>query len=189
MSILRRSLISTFALLPAACSHQPPASHRIVTRPGTIRHSAAHIIVLRPLHLAPYLQQMTIVRSSQAGHIDALPNDRWAEPLNTMLMTVLVANVAERLPDSQVRADDPLGITPADVAVDVSLQRMDLDGSGTLDLSAEISARTKGRRDVATRGVALSVRPANRSTDALIAAMSVAVGQLADAIADLLSGH
>jgi uncharacterized lipoprotein YmbA len=183
MTINRRLLILALAGLPVACASPSPNQYVLEARPGTIRRGAPKSIVVRPVSLARYLERPQIVRSVAGYRVDELKNDWWGEPLEAMILRILVEELSERLPGSTVVADTG-AITPkSDVAVEVNLQRMDLDAAGTLDLSAQIAVDAQSVR---SSGVALSVRPAGDGTAALVAAMSVAVGQLADAIVLLL---
>jgi hypothetical protein len=186
MPVSRRLLLLGLAALPAACSSPNPNLYVLAARPGIIRHGAPKSIVVRRIALARYLERSQIVRSTDGYRIDMLPNDWWGEPLDAMILRILVAELGERLPDSAVFADTGAISVPPDVAVEVNLQRMDLDSQGTLNLAAQIAADA---HTVRSRGVSLSVRPENSSTTALVAAMSEAVGQLADAIAGLLTGR
>lgn len=182
----RRFLVLAATALPAACSSPNPALYVLAARPGVTRSGAPKSIIVRPIALARYLERSQIVRSTDGYRVDVLPNDWWGEPLDAMILRILVEELSERLPGSSVFADTGAIAAPADVAVEVNLQRLDLDSQGTLDLSAQIAADAK---TVRSRGVSLSVRPEDSSTRALVAAMSVAVGQLADAIAALLAAR
>jgi uncharacterized lipoprotein YmbA len=63
------------------------------------------------------------------------------------------------------------------------VQRFDLDQAGAVLLLGQVAVRG---RDAAARSVSISVRPADATTPALVAAMSSAVGQMADALAGML---
>jgi uncharacterized lipoprotein YmbA len=183
MTLDRRLLMLMLAGLPLACSSPSPNQYVLEARPGTIRRGAPKSIVVRPVSLARYLERPQIVWSVTGYRVKELHNDWWGEPLDAMILRILVEELSERLPGSTVVADSG-AITPkADVAVEVNLQRMDLDGAGALDLSAQIAVDA---HSVRSTGVALSVKPQADTTPALVAAMSMAVGQLADAIAQLL---
>ena len=69
--------------------------------------------------------------------------------------------------------------------MEINLQRFDLDRDGAVLLAAQVAV--EGKRSV-SRAVALKVRPEDGTTQALVAAMSVAMGQLADTIAEMLAG-
>ena len=183
MTINRRLLVLVLAGLPVACASPSPNQFVLEAWPGTIRHGAPKSIVVRPISLARYLERPQIVRSVAGYRVEQLPNDWWGEPLDAMVLRILVEELSERLPDSTVVADTG-AITPkSDVAVEVNLQRMDLDAAGTLDLAAQIAVDA---RSVRSTGVALSIKPQADTTSALVGAMSMAIGQLADAIVLLL---
>jgi uncharacterized protein len=183
MIIHRRFLLLALTGLPAACASPSPNQYVLGTRPGTIRRGAPTSIVVRPISLARYLERPQIVRSVAGYRVEELKNDWWGEPLDAMILRVLVEELSERLPGSTVVADTG-AITPkSDVAVEVNLQRMDLDEAETLDLAAQIAVDAQ---TVRSTGVALSVKPLSDGTPALVAAMSVAIGRLADAIVLLL---
>lgn len=185
MPLPRRLLCLGLGLLPAACASPSPNLYVLGVRPGTIRTGAPKSITVRRIAIARYLERTQIVRSAEGYRIDVLANDWWGEPLDAMILRVLVEELGERLPDSAVFADTGAITVRSDVAVEVNIQRLDLDGRGILELAAQIA--TDGHA-VRSRGVALSVGPEDGTTRALVAAMSVAVGQLADAIAALLIG-
>src|SRR6185437_1063212 len=115
----------------------------LAARPGVIRRRAPKSVVVRRIALARYLERSQIVRSTNGYRIDMLPNDWWGEPLDAMILRILVEELAERLPDSSVFADTGAISVPSDVVVEVNLQRMDLDSQGTLNLAAQIA--TDGR--------------------------------------------
>jgi uncharacterized lipoprotein YmbA len=186
MKMNRRLLMLGLAGLPVACASPSPNQYVLQARPGTIRRGAPKSIVVRPVSLARYLERPQIVRSVVGYRVEELKNDWWGEPLDAMLLRILVEDLSERLPGSAVVADTGAITAKSDVAVEVNLQRMDLDEAGTLDLAAQIAV---DGLSVRSTGVALSVRPQGDGTPALVGAMSMAVGQLADAIVLLLVGR
>jgi N-acetylglutamate synthase/N-acetylornithine aminotransferase len=74
---------------------------------------------------------------------------------------------------------------PSDATVEINLQRFDVDRDGAVLLAAQIAVDGKG---MVSRGVTITVRPADTTTQALVAAMSIATGQLADTAAGMLAG-
>jgi uncharacterized protein len=113
-----------------------------------------------------------------------LSNEWWGEPLDAMMARVLVQELNQRLPGSTVFADSGAISTPTDATVEINLQRFDLDREGDVLLAAQIAV--EGKRTV-SRAVALTQRPEDATTAALVAAMSAAVAQLADTIAEMLA--
>ncbi|HEY4045147.1 MAG TPA: PqiC family protein [Rhodopila sp.] len=184
MRLSRRTVLLALAALPAACSSPNPTLYVLATEPGTTHAKAPRVIELRAIAIAHYLERSQIVRSSESYRMDVLSNDWWGEPLDTMMARILVLELNQRLPGSTVYGDNGAISTPSDATVEVNVQRFDLDREGTVLLAAQIAVTAK---QTESRGLALTVRPADGSTRALVAAMSAAVAQLADTIAGMLA--
>jgi hypothetical protein len=172
------------ALLPMACASPTPTLYTLAVLPGTPHSGAPKTIELRGIALARYLERSQIVRSSEDFRLDVLNNDWWGEPLDAMLGRILVQELTDRLPGSTVFAENSAISTNADAIIGVNVQRLDADRSGTIILVAQIAI--SGRKTSA-RSVRLSVAPPVAGTSGLVSAMSTATGQLADAMADLLT--
>lgn len=180
----RRLLL--LAAAPAACSSPNPTLYVLASEPGAVLTAAPQTIDVRPISLPRYLERSPIVRSAEGYRMDVLANDWWGEPLDSMMMRVLVLNLTRRLPGSVVYGDTGAITTPPDATVEVNVQRFDLDRDGAVWLVAQVAIEG---RAAATRGVSLTVRPADTTTPALIGAMSAAVARLADVIAAMLAGR
>jgi uncharacterized protein len=185
MRLSRRTALLALAALPAACSSPNPNLYVLAEATGQTHHGAPRVVQLRAIAIAHYLERSQIVRSSEGYRMDVLSNDWWGEPLDTMISRILVQELNQRLPGTTVYGDNGAISTPADATVEVNLQRFDLDREGAVLLAAQIAVDGKRAR---SRGVTLTVRPADGTTQALVAAMSATVAQLADAIAGLLTG-
>jgi uncharacterized lipoprotein YmbA len=172
------------AALPAACSSPNPILYVLAPVPGPARRGAPRNIALRSISLARYLERSQIVRSSEGYRLDVLSNEWWGEPLDALIDRILVQELAQRLPESTVFADTGAISTAPDATVEVNIQRFDLDRTGALLLLAQIAV---GGKATGTRSVSVSVPPTGKTTSALVAAMSNAIGQLANAIAALLA--
>jgi uncharacterized lipoprotein YmbA len=186
MMLSRRSVVLALAALPGACSSPNPNLYVLASVPGATHKGAPHVISLHAIAIAHYLERSQIVRSSEGYRMDVLSNEWWGEPLDAMLSRILVQELNQRLPGSTVYGDNGAISTSPDAIVEVNLQRFDLDRDGALLLAAQIAI--EGKR-TASRGVAFTVRPADATTRALVAAMSTATAQLADAIAEMLAGR
>jgi uncharacterized lipoprotein YmbA len=185
-SLVRRRALLLLAMTPAACASPNPLLYVLAPAPGPVLDGAPHIIAVRGISLAQYLQRQQIVRSSEAYHLDVLYNDWWGEPLDTLINRVLVQDLAQRLPDSSVLSDNGAITTTPDTTVEINIERFDLAGSGSVLLLAQVAVRGRLRQ---SRALSISVPPANATTSALVAAMSAAVGQMADAVAALLAAR
>jgi uncharacterized lipoprotein YmbA len=183
MTLTRRSALLALAALPAACSSPDPALYALAAEPGPTRSVAAKIVRLRLPSIPHYLERSQIVRSSEGYRMDVLPNDWWGEPLDAMLGRILVENLNQRLPGSIVYGDTGAISATPDATVEVNLQRFDLGRDGAAVLAAQIAI--DGPRH-ARRGVRIAAAPGDASAKALVAALSHATAELADAIAGML---
>ena len=172
------------AILPSACSSPNPTLYVLAPLSGATHAGAPRVIELRAIAIAHYLERSQIVRSSEGYQMNVLSNEWWGEPLDSMMSRILVQEINQRLPGTTVYADNGAISTTPDAIVGINLQRLDLDQDGVLLLLAQIAA---DRKINASRNVTLKVRPADGSTRALVAAMSSATAQLADAVAVMLS--
>jgi uncharacterized lipoprotein YmbA len=186
MNLSRRTALLVLAGLPAACSSPNPVLYVLARVPGPTHAGDPRVIQLRAIAIAHYLERSQIVRSSEGYRMDVLSNEWWGEPLDAMLGRILVEELNQRLPGATAYGDNGAISMPPDATVEINLQRFDLDQDGALLLAAQIEVDAKG---TVSRGVRFTVRPADGTTQALVAAMSAAVGQLADVVAAMLAGR
>lgn len=180
----RRRMMLLLAALPAACTSPNPSLYTLAVVPGAMHPAAPARIELREIALAHYLERSQIVRSSEDFRLDVLGNDWWGEALDAMLSRVLVQELSQRLPSSTVFAENGAITATPDATVELNVQRFDEDHSGAVVLLAQVAVA--GRATV-TRSLRFSVPPPSPGTSGQVSAMSTAVGQLADAIAELLT--
>ena len=128
-----------------------------------------------------YLDRPQIVRHGGAYQLDVAEFDRWGEPFGDMVTRILVGDLAQRLPKAQVfKADSPTA-TPAAATLQIDFSRFDPDPDGTIVLVARWTlTAANGVTEDSNR---LTVKPASDSVADLVAAMSQALGLLADKIA------
>jgi uncharacterized protein len=181
----RRGGLLALAAVLASCSSPNPKLYIFSMLPGKTLHGAPGVVELRAIAIAHYLERNQIVRSSEGYRLDVLSNEWWGEPLDAMMGRILVQELNQRLSGTTVYSDSGAISAPADATVAINLQRLDLDHDGDVLLAAQVAV--EGKRSV-SRAVALTVRPEDATTQALVGAMSVAVAQLADAIAEMLAG-
>jgi hypothetical protein len=186
MMLSRRLALLALAGLPAACASPNPVLYVLAPEPGPTHAGAPRIVALRAIAIPHYLERSQIVRSSEGYRMDVLSNEWWGEPLDAMIGRILVQELNQRLPGSTVYGDSGAISTPPDATVEINLQRFDLNRDGAVLLAAQIAVDAKS---TASRGVSLTVRPADATTAALVAAMSSATAQLADVVAEMLAGR
>jgi uncharacterized lipoprotein YmbA len=180
--------VAAAALLAAqvACSSPNPDLYTIAPVPGATVSGAPKAIELRQIGLARFLERSQIVRSSENYRLDVMANDWWGEPLGAMLSRVLVEELSQRLPQSTVFAETgAVSVTP-DATIELNVSRLDENTAGTLVLQAQ-AAVVKGRGEPVTRGFRFEIPPSDSGIGGEVAAISVAVGQLADGLAAMLA--
>lgn len=180
------SVLGLLAAL-AACSSPSPELYTIAPVPGVQQGASPKVIVLQQIGLERYLERLQIVRSSEDYKLDVMANDWWGEPLGAMLSRVLIDELQQRLPHSVVISEVGAVSAPADATVTLNIQRMDKDAGGNLILSAQAGIIFKGRAATpALRNFRFSVTPDSSRIPGEVAAISTAVGQLADGLAAML---
>ncbi len=174
----------------AACSTPAPKLYTIAPVNGPVRNGGPGVILLQQIAVARYLERSQIVRSSENYRLDVLPNDWWGEPIAAMLSRVLIDELSQRLPRSTVLNENGAVNSTADATVALNVRRLDQDAAGNLVLQAQASVTFKGRTEPVLRSFRFDVTPQSTGVAAGVAAISTAVGQMADGLATmLLAGH
>jgi hypothetical protein len=185
----RWRLCGWFALCAAmltACSSPEPVLYTIAPVQGETHIGGPRIIVLEQIGLERYLNRSEIVRSSENYRLNVTSNDWWGEPLAAMLSRVLVTELGQRLPQSTVLADNGAISSSPDVTVQLNMQRLDEDASGSVMLQAQAGVQFKGQKTSVLRAFHFVVVPPAADVQGEVAAISTALGQLADGVATML---
>jgi uncharacterized lipoprotein YmbA len=189
MTRLKLAAVATLMLALAACSPSPnPNLYVLAAMPGPVLHTPSRSIELRRIGLAAYLDRPGIVRSQADYQLSVMSNDRWGEPLGTMLGRVFAENLVQRLPDAVIFNEDGAISTDPDTVVEIDIQRFDADAQGNVTLLAQVAARRSGSRAQAqARTFRLTATPASTSTADLVAALSHTLAELSDNLAAMLA--
>ena len=188
MAVSRRGLLGlALAGGVAACTSPEPAYYTLAAVPGAARSGGPAQVELRRIGLAGYLDRSEIVRASSAYSLRLNGAERWGEPFGDLVARILAEDLNMRLPGTSVFTSAGSITAVADATIEMDIQRFDADASGQAVLLAQVAvSRGQARASAATRVVRLTVQPASRSTTDLVAGMSKGLGQLADAVADML---
>ncbi len=180
----RRLLLASAGLaLLAACSSPNPTLYTLAAVPGTPRTGGPPVVALREISLARYLERPQIVRSSASYQLEMEQNDWWGEPLGAMLGRVMVEALSQRLPGSIVLSELGAIGNKSDATVEINVLRLDADRDGTVVLRAQVGiTRSAARQAPMAEAVALKAPPPAPGVAGEVAAMSDALGQLADLI-------
>ncbi len=190
MSRARRAL--RFAALAmagafAACSSPDPVLYTLAPAPGAVQTGGPRVVLLQQIAIAHFLERSQIVRSSENYRLDVMSNDWWGEPLGAMLSRVLIEELGQRLPQTTVIADNGAVSARPDATIELNIQRLDEDAAGNLILQAQAAVRFTGQNQPSLRSFHFSVPPAAPGVPGEVAAISTAVGRLADGIAPMLT--
>lgn len=171
----------------AACSSPSPVLYTIAPVQGPVQTGGPKVIALQQISMARYLERSQIVRSSENYRLDVMSNEWWGEPLSAMLNRVLIEELSQRLPQSSVLGETGAVSASPDATIELNIQRLDEDASGNLVLQAQAGVNFKGRPGPALRSFRFVVTPPAPGVPGHVAAISTAVGQLADGLASLLA--
>jgi len=171
----------------AACGSSPePGLYTLAVRAGPTLPRGPRIVQLRDIGLPGYLDRKEIVRSSEDYKLDVRANAWWGEPLGGLLGRVLVMELSQRLPDSKVYGEGGSISTDPNAVVGVDIQRLDADKAGTVILLAQVAVQFNRPTRSAARNFAISKPVPTPDTAGHVAAISDAIGELADGIAAML---
>lgn len=184
-----RTLAPLLSLALIACgTSRDPAFYAVSPVAGApvVRGSVTPIELRRP-SLAGYLDRSELVVGVLDHRVRVRSGESWAEPLDDMIERVLAQDLRQRLPGAVLLRDgETLGGRPRAI-VSVDVERFDEDAAGRVVLVAEVVLLAGPGQDLVSKAIASSVAPGGPGTAALVDAMSVLLGRLADAIASLLS--
>jgi uncharacterized protein len=171
----------------AGCASPDPKLYTIAAVHGATVAGAPKVVLLRQIALAGFLDRQQIVRSSENYRLEVLANDWWGEPLGAMLSRVLVEELSQRLPGSSVYAESGAVSIGPDATVELNIQRLDADAAGSVVLAAQAAVVFERRRNAPlTRSFRFVVPQPSADAPGEVAAISTAVGQLADGLATML---
>jgi uncharacterized protein len=180
-------LVMALAMTLGACTSAPPPTlYTVAPVDGAALPGGPKVILLQQIGLARYLERSQIVLSSENYHLEVMANDWWGESIGAMLSRVLVDELSQRLPQVVVLNENGAVSSPADATIELNLRRLDEDAAGTLVLTAQAGVTFKGRSAPVLRSFHFTVPPQTSGVPGEVAAISVAVGQLADGLAAVL---
>jgi uncharacterized lipoprotein YmbA len=171
----------------AGCASPEPKLYTIAAVHGPAVSGAPKVVLLRHIALAGFLDRQGIVRSSENYRLEVESNDWWGEPLGAMLSRVLVEELSQRLPGSSVYAESGAVSVSQDATVELNVQRLDAESAGSVVLAAQAAIVFERRRNApVTRSFRIVVPQPSADVPGEVAAISTAVGQLADGLAAML---
>ncbi len=187
-----RALALSFAAALAsslgACGHSAPTRlFTLTANPGSAVRYDGPPVQLESVIVPPGLDGSRILRRASANEVEARDTEHWSAPLGQLMRQALTEDLAARLPQGAVLYPDAPRPDPT-VSIVVDLLRCEDTGSG-LAVDASWSIMKPDRSGVAVRGAKRLERAGGGDAQAMAAAMSGALAELADAIAGDLAAQ
>ena len=181
----RFMLLGAATLALTGCASSPPAQYyQLAALPGPIRPGITMRIGVRSIEIPGYLDQTNIAQPAGSYQFSSAANALWAQPLASMLQSVMVQNLAQRLPDATVIASGGAIGAPADLLLEINLLRFDPDPSGNIQLTAQFAIRTAaGQPDWQIQTFSANATQTGSTTADAVAAMSKLWAEAADQLA------
>ncbi|HEY8290806.1 MAG TPA: PqiC family protein [Acetobacteraceae bacterium] len=178
-------------LILAACGRSPTTHfYTLVPEPAaqTIHPAAAGPPVqVGRVMLPGELDRLSIVTRGPGAQVDVSGQDRWVAPLDELVQRALTEDLRERLGGSRVLAPGDRQPPGGVLTLALNVQQFSADRSGQVILDADwMLVGGRSRKPASNHHVTLHVDAGSGRSDAVAAAMSRALGQLADRIAAAL---
>jgi len=190
---LTHGLVATLLLLLTACAPTTPTQFYTLSSvqlPPRDSIGAKTVVGVGPVNLPEYLDRPQIVTRASGNRVMLADFDSWVEPINSMFVRVLVENLSLILASDNVVALPQRRPMRLDYQVEVDVSRFDADRSGRalLDARWRVFGRD-GERLVQEGRSTVAVPTADPGYEAIVAALSDALGQMSAEIASAIEKH
>jgi uncharacterized lipoprotein YmbA len=191
---LTHFLAATLLLLVAACSQTPPTQFYTLSSmqlPASDVGRPNTVVGVGPVTLPEYLDRPQIVTRESGNRVMLADFSVWVEPINGMFMRVLVENLSLLLATDNVISLPQRRPMRLDYQVEVDVTRFDADLSGRALLDARWRVFGRDGERLIGEGRSTIVVPAAEpgTYEAIVAALSKALGQMSAAIASAIEKH
>jgi uncharacterized lipoprotein YmbA len=155
-----------------------------VDAPGPTSGAAAYTLGLGPIKFPDYLDRSQIVTRVAPNQVVFSDVDRWAEPLDRNFSRVLSENLARLLNTERIISLPTFVPTNVEYEIPIEVLRFESDGSGVVELTARWAIRRpKEGKLLHTRESRIVETASEARTQAMVVALSGAVGKLGEEIA------
>ena len=139
---------------------------------------------IRPIKLPGYLDREQLVTRISQNRFQIAENDRWAEPLEENFKRVLTQNLTSLVPAAQF-VDYPWHASERpEYQLEIDVLRFEPDGARNVEMLVRWRIReTATQKTVRVQQTRLVSAVANNTTEAAVAALSVALGELSRELA------
>lgn len=191
----RRSLILwnfALAFLFVGCATTPPSNFYVLSSPSLETATSAKpgespTIAVTLISFPDYLSRAQIVRRTSDNSIAVAETHRWAEPLRTNFLRVLLENISILADTPSVIPGPARGSQQVDHTVFIEVSRFDVGSDNIVQLVTLWSINNNRNESVhPTHRSVTSVPVQDDTYDAIAAAHSLAVTELSKDIVDAL---
>lgn len=173
------------ALGLAGCAGRPTTYLRLTPTAGTVHHASGPPIAVTRVEMPATIDRMYLTSATGANTLEVSSRARWAAPLSGAARQVLARDLASRLPDRTVlMPGDPMPKDAAAIHVNVTSF---LPHEGHVILDADWHVTGAQEEAATTHGRSRIIEPSGQAPAQRARAMSKALGDLADTIAQRIS--
>ena len=141
---------------------------------------------LGPMRFPDYLARSQIVTRVGDNQVEFADEERWAEPLERNFARVLGENLAHLLDTARVITLPAFVPVTVQYEVPMEVLRFETDDEGVIELWVRWAIRDPAGRLFHSRESRINETAAGKSTEAVVAALSRAVGKLSEEMADAI---
>lgn len=178
----------------AGCGSVSPSYYALTPQHGVVLSSITSLptpIEVRTPSVPARLDKDGIVRGTRGYRDHIIPAAAWSEPLGEMIGHVVAENLSQRLPGHIVFSQNDSIAVPAQVYIELSVNRFEMDAVGHAIISGILSAHRTGAPDKQAHIMPVqwvSPRPVGSNGAALVAALGEGLGVVSDQAIELLHG-
>ncbi len=179
--VLRLPVLALLGLLPlAGCGSSDPDYYTLKPWPGAAQGGGPLTLKLRTPGVASTLDRDYIVRSDGGYKLKLAHDAAWSEPLADMIGQTLAQDLQQRLPGTTVFTEAGAISTEAQAVLELDVTRFAQDPAGDVEVTATLSVTRPDSGPAASHPLHLVATPDGAGVDALVAALSRLLGQVAD---------
>ncbi len=174
-------VLALLGLLPlAGCGSSEPDYYTLKPWPGTAQGGGPLSLKLRTPAVASSLDRDTIVRSDPGYKLTLAHDAAWSEPLADMIGQTLAQDLQQRLPGTTVFTQAGAISTDAQAVLELDVSQFAQDATGSVGITATLSVTRPDGTPAGSHALHLVLAPGGPNVDALVAALSQLLGEVAD---------
>jgi uncharacterized lipoprotein YmbA len=196
-----RWIAAALAALLSGCGTSPALHYYALEVVTPVTHApallSAMLIHVRHVSLPPEMDHRGLTHHQGSTRLVISDTDEWSAPLGTLIQATVTRDLGERLGYDHVLAPDVQPVAPhpdpekrgtrSSSQANLDLDFVNLSADDSCGISAQVNWTLSVPDGAARRGTTLLMAPANACPSGLAAALSAALGDLADQLAKQLT--